>query len=284
MAAWRAARLLRGIPRGSSARLSDLPTSKKVEAGARPRSATSSMGESCVCAARRARPSYPSSIPRRASRSADKARHGRLQRHRPPPHTILTASAGSPSFVVTGAVTTKGGASNHGQRGKRPAATTCFVARRRIGGSYCHRIPGHGPEMIKAQGGIFGWVGSSAAIVAAAGRRSAAPTICSEPGESDRPSRPADSSPSLGYRRTEWRFRLGTNIWSTMLVLTGLLRLRAQDADGAGRSAASSRHRPDAVPEHGYYAWLAYRWPRRKPQRVCHASCISVTPVSSSCS
>ena len=117
-----------------------------------------------------------------------------------------------------------------------------------------------GLAMIKAQGGIFGWVSDSAAALAALQPTAQAREQFDRGRRSWRRSTTATSQPKL-WTPGDWNafFGFGTNILVNMLVLTGLLRfvLKMPDSIVFGR----------ILPALGlmmclstfYYAWLAYR-------------------------
>ena len=150
-----------------------------------------------------------------------------------------------------------------------------------------------GLKMIKAQGGIFGWVTDSAAILQShftgdfksSSRGIAMSTSTGTAGKTD--FKPALWTPG------DWNalFGFGTNILVNMLVLTGLLRfvLKMPDSLVFGR----------ILPALGlmmclstfYYAFLAYRLALRRPAVPMSARCrrasacriCSSSPSSSCC-
>ena len=89
--------------------------------------------------------------------------------------------------------------------------------------SYFPEFHEMGLKMIKAQGGIFGWVSTSADVIAALQQGSVARQRDGRPAMSA--TAPSATNPPCG-RAGDWNafFGFGTNILVNMLVLTGLLR------------------------------------------------------------
>ena len=164
LAAWRAAGLLAMHTReGHRPDLSDLPPSKKV----RGRGKTSigdkgPMGRILV----RGEPGHdiiPELYPAPGEPVIDKPGKGAF--HATDLHSILQ-HRGISQLVVTGVTTEV--CVNTTVREANDRGYDCFVAEDCVG-SYFPEFQDMGLRMIKAQGGIFGWVGNSADIVAAIG-------------------------------------------------------------------------------------------------------------------
>ena len=141
--------------------------------------------------------------------------------------------------------------------------------------SYFPEFHEMGLKMIKAQGGIFGWVSSSAAVLQGNGNGDFQPTGSGGIAMSTTmTASKGEFKPAL-WTPGDWNalFGFGTNILVNMLVLTGLLRfvLKMPDSLVFGR----------ILPALGlmmclstfYYAWLAYRLaPEDRPQRCLRAA------------
>ena len=123
-------------------------------------------------------------------------------------------------------------------------------------GSYFPEFQEMGLKMIKAQGGIFGWVGESSSVIAALEGRA----NCHEGSRLMSASMTAGKSPKF-WVPGDWNafFGFGTNILVNVLVLTGLLRfvIKMPDALVFGRILPALGLM--LLPQHGYYAWLAWR-------------------------
>jgi len=136
---------------------------RKCAAAARPRSATGGRWGASWCVARPATTSFPSSIPPRASRSSTSPARGPST---PPTLHSILLYRGITQLVVTGVTTEV--CVNSTVREANDRGYDCFVPEDCVG-SYFPEFQDIGLKMIKAQGGIFGWVGTSADIVAAIG-------------------------------------------------------------------------------------------------------------------
>ena len=136
--------------------------------------------------------------------------------------------------------------------------------------SYFPEFHDMGLKMIKAQGGIFGWVSDSRKMLAAFAAAKGPKLVQGS----------RSMSTTTGFKPTLWTpgdwnafFGFGTNILVNLLVLTGLLRfvLKMPDALVFGR----------ILPALGlmmclstfYYAWLAYRLAQEdRPHRRLRAA------------
>ena len=185
-------------------------------------------------------------------------------------HAILQ-HRGIKQLVVTGVTTEV--CVNTTVREANDRGYDCLVLEDCVG-SYFPEFQDMGLKMIKAQGGIFGWVSKLGRYRRGDRRRlSAAPQSAVSQEESDMAVTTADFKPKL-WVPGDWNafFGFGTNILVNVLVLTGLLRfvLKMPDALVFGR----------ILPALGlmlflstvYYAWLAYRW-RRRPAAPTSARC-----------
>ena len=161
--AWRAAGLLRCIPAraiGPTCRICRRP--RRCAAAARPRSAIGSDG--AHSGARRARPRHHSrALPAAGEPVIDKPGKGAF--HATDLQSILQ-NRGITQLVVTGVTTEV--CVNTTVREANDRGYDCFVPADCVG-SYFPEFQDMGLRMIKAQGGIFGWVGNSADIVTAIG-------------------------------------------------------------------------------------------------------------------
>ncbi len=163
LAAWRAAGLLVIHTReGHRPDLADLPPAKKI----RGRSATShrrSPGRWAAswCAARPATTSSPSSIPPPGEPVIDKPGKGAF--FATDLHAILQ-NRGITQLVVTGVTTEV--CVNTTVREANDRGYDCLVLEDCVG-SYFPEFQEMGLKMIKAQGGIFGWVGKSETVIGA---------------------------------------------------------------------------------------------------------------------
>ena len=166
-------------------------------------------------------------------------------------HAILQ-NRGITQLVVTGVTTEV--CVNTTVREANDRGYDCLVPEDCVG-SYFPEFQEMGLKMIKAQGGIFGWVSHSDKILAALG---AARTACTR-----QPTPPTmnDTTKPKIWVPGDWNafFGFGTNILVNLLTLTALLRfvLKMPDDLVFGR----------ILPATGlmlclstmYYAWLAYR-------------------------
>ena len=257
LAAWRAAGLLVDAhPRGPSARPHRPAAGQE---GARPqrdlRSATRARWAASWSAARPATTSFPSSIPLPGEPVIDKPGKGAF--YATDLHAILQ-NRGITQLVVTGVTTEV--CVNTTVREANDRGYDCLVPEDCVG-SYFPEFQEMGLKMIKAQGGIFGWVGQLGRHRRGDRRRLSAAPQSAVSQEERHDCHDHDFKPKL-WVPGDWNafFGFGTNILVNLLVLTGLLRfvLKMPDELVFGR----------ILPATGlmlclstlYYAWLAYRW------------------------
>ena len=160
------------------------------------------------CAAKPATTSFPNFIPLPGEPVIDKPGKGAF--YATDLHAILQ-NRGIKQLVVTGVTTEV--CVNTTVREANDRGYDCLVLEDCVG-SYFPDFHEMGLKMIKAQGGIFGWVGARRAIVIAALAGKLVHERCNE--RSKRMSATtAERAEILGARRLERLFGFGTKSWST---------------------------------------------------------------------
>ena len=141
--------------------------------------------------------------------------------------------------------------------------------------SYFPEFHEMGLKMIKAQGGIFGWVSDSAAVLEAMAPETS--NNCSSGGiamSTTTTASKSDFKPAL-WTPGDWNafFGFGTNILVNMLVLTGLLRFVLKMPDSTGVRPHPAGARPDDVPVARSITPGSPIGSRRRPAATTSARC-----------
>ena len=152
--------------------LSDLPPAKKARGRSTTASATSGRWAASSCAASTATTSSRSSADRRRA-DRRQAGQGRVLRHRPGRHPEDARHHAARRLRRD-----HRGLRPHDASARRTTAATTASCSSDCVASYFPEFQRVALEMIKAQGGIFGWVGDSERFLAALARRPARTPAC----------------------------------------------------------------------------------------------------------